>query len=65
MIRLGLIGYGYWGPRIARNFHGVSGCILAKVCDKRSDLLQRVKQEYSQVEVTSDPNDILTGRATH
>ena len=36
MIRLGIIGYGYWGPQVARNFHSLNGCELSVICDKSS-----------------------------
>lgn len=60
MIRVGLIGYGYWGPRIARNFHGLNGCELAVICDRSSDSLRRARQAHPDVSVTSDANDVLT-----
>ena len=59
MIRVGVIGYGYWGPGIVRNFHGVEGCEVAMVCDKSTSALKRAKQAYPGIEVTSDPCDIL------
>jgi predicted dehydrogenase len=59
MIRVGVIGYGYWGPGIVRNFHGVEGCEVALVCDKSTAALKRAKQAYPSVEVTSDPCDVL------
>ena len=33
VIRIGIIGYGYWGPVVARNFHNADGCQLAAICD--------------------------------
>ncbi len=60
MIRVGLIGYGYWGPRIARNFHGLNGCELSVICDRSSESLRRAKQAHPDVPVTSDANDVLT-----
>ena len=33
-VRVGIIGYGYWGPNIARNFSGLENCHLVAVCDK-------------------------------
>src|SRR5262245_7498415 len=33
MIQIGIIGYGYWGPVVARNFQNAEGCQLAAVCD--------------------------------
>jgi len=60
MIRIGLIGYGYWGPRVARNFHDVDGCELALICDKRLDVLQRAKHAFHDVQVTTDICEAIT-----
>src|SRR5271163_460206 len=60
MIRVGVIGYGYWGPGIVRNFHGVEGCEVAMVCDKSTSALKRAKQAYPSLEVTTDPCDVLS-----
>jgi predicted dehydrogenase len=42
MIKLGVIGYGYWGPNIVRNFAGHQDCKVVAVCDKNSVALARV-----------------------
>src|SRR6266478_5223624 len=59
MIRMGVIGYGYWGPQIVRNFHGTDGCEVAVVCDKSSESLRRAKQAYPHIKATTDPCEIL------
>lgn len=59
MIRLGVIGYGYWGPRIVRNFSGIDGAEVAIVCDKNPNTLKRAKQAYPQLEVTTDLCQVL------
>jgi predicted dehydrogenase len=59
MIRVGIIGYGYWGPHIARNFRGVNGCELSVICDKSADSLRRASQAHPGVTVTSDAKDVL------
>jgi hypothetical protein len=33
-LRVGVVGYGYWGPKIVRNLSGLDGCELLAVCDK-------------------------------
>ena len=53
MIRMGVIGYGYWGPQIVRNFHAAEDCEVAVVCDKSPKALRRVKQTYPGIAVTS------------
>jgi len=54
MIRIGVVGYGYWGPNIARNFHTVKDARVAVICDKRTESLTRAKQAFPDAEVTSD-----------
>jgi len=63
MIRIGVIGYGYWGPRIVRNFHGVEGAEVTVVCDKNPNTLKRAKQAYPHLEVTTDLCDVLASTA--
>ena len=59
MIRVGLIGYGYWGPNVLRNFRGVDGCEVATVCDRSPSALKRVAQAYPDIDVVSDPAEIM------
>ncbi len=54
MVRIGIIGYGYWGPQIVRNFHTAEGCEVAVVCDKSAAALNRVKHAYPTMQVSSD-----------
>ena len=42
MVKLGVIGYGYWGPNIVRNFAGHQDCKVVAVCDKNPVALARV-----------------------
>src|SRR5207249_10968307 len=60
MIRIGVIGYGYWGPNIVRNLRSLEGCQLAAVCDQNPVALQRVRQAYPDLPVTTNPYDLLT-----
>ena len=60
MIRIGVIGYGYWGPNVARNIHNVEGAQLVAICDKSLAALKRAKQAYPYIHVTSDPCEVLT-----
>ena len=59
MIRLAVIGYGYWGPNIVRNFQGVQGCSVKTVCDLSPRSLERAKKAFPSVEVTSDFQAVL------
>jgi predicted dehydrogenase len=59
MIKVGVIGYGYWGPNIVRNLHGQDHTRIEMLCDKNPDALARAKRNYPSVEVTTDPCAIL------
>jgi predicted dehydrogenase len=60
MIRIGLIGYGYWGPRLARNFHDAANCELAAISDRRPEILRRAKQAYPSVHLALDAADVVS-----
>jgi predicted dehydrogenase len=59
MIRVGVIGYGYWGPNIVRNLQGLDSASVDIVCDKSSAALARVRKAYPGISTTSDPNEVL------
>jgi predicted dehydrogenase len=59
VIKVGVIGYGYWGPVVARNFYSTDGCELAAVCDRSEAALGRAKKAFPGVAVTTDPCEIL------
>jgi len=56
---IGVIGYGYWGPNIVRNFHSTPNARVVSVCDMNPKALERVHRSYPSVAVTRDPSDIL------
>jgi predicted dehydrogenase len=62
MIKIGVIGYGYWGPNVVRNLSTQAGFQVMAVCDKGPEALRRAKQAYPAIDVTSDPATI-TGSA--
>jgi predicted dehydrogenase len=51
---IALIGYGYWGPNLARNFSEISSTRLVAVADQNEVQLERVKKRYPGVEITTD-----------
>ncbi len=58
-VRVGVIGYGYWGPNIVRNLSGLDGCDLVAVCDKSQAALKRAGRSYPGVQLTTDVSDLL------
>ena len=63
MIRVGVIGYGYWGPNIVRNLHGLESTRVEMVCDKSPSALARVRKAYPNLPSASDPLEILRSPA--
>jgi len=59
VVRVGVIGYGYWGPNIVRNLSGLENCELAAVCDKNPVALKRVTRAYPGVHATTDFTEVL------
>ena len=59
MLKLGVIGYGYWGPNIVRNFSGHKDCRVIAVCDRSSAALARAISAHPGVRATTDPDEVI------
>ena len=59
MISVGVIGYGYWGPNLVRNFAETAGARVAWVTDVRPERLALVAARYPTVRVSQDYRDML------
>ena len=59
MVRLGVIGFGYWGPNVVRNFHGMHDCQVVKICDPDPNAMRRAQAAYPGLEVTNDSCELL------
>lgn len=53
-LRIGIIGFGYWGPNLARNFDGLQDCRLVAVADRRPERLAAVREKYRDVITVTD-----------
>ena len=63
MINVGVIGCGYWGPNLIRNFEQIPHARLAAVCDRDSDRLSHVQGRYPGALATRDYQEVLANRA--
>jgi predicted dehydrogenase len=59
VLRVGVIGYGYWGPNVVRNFHSQQHSRVAMVCDQRPEALDKVVRAFPEIEVLSDMGAML------
>ena len=53
-INVGVVGCGYWGPNLIRNFHNLPDCDLLAICDLDIKRLNHIKALYPQVELDTD-----------
>ena len=59
MVRIGVIGYGYWGPNLVRNFAEVPDTQVLAVADMRSERLQLACRRYPGLQAVTDYRDVL------
>lgn len=59
MINIGVIGYGYWGPNLVRNFLECGAAEVKAVSDLRADRLKQVAGRYPAVKTTADHRELL------
>jgi predicted dehydrogenase len=59
MINIGIIGYGYWGPNLVRNFAETPGATVAAVADLDPAKLKVVQRRYPNIRVTTDVGELL------
>ena len=60
MITVGIIGYGYWGPNLARNVQENSALELKTICDSSSSALANARRRYPSIRCTEDAEDIFS-----
>jgi len=58
-IRVGIVGAGYWGPNLIRNFSDLPQSRVLGVADLKEDRLKHIKANFPQVSVTQDYKDLL------
>jgi len=57
---IGIIGFGYWGPNIVRNFSNHSECEVRYICDLGKKARDRARASYPNIDVIDDPNIIFS-----
>ncbi|MGH2575882.1 MAG: Gfo/Idh/MocA family protein [Ignavibacteria bacterium] len=63
MINIGIIGCGYWGPNLIRNFSSLRNCNVKKVCDLKPGRLEFVKKEFPFLETTKNYKNIINDKS--
>lgn len=55
-----MIGYGYWGPNVVRNFASLEGSQVLAIADLDAAARNRAQRAYPSIRVTADPGEVLT-----
>jgi predicted dehydrogenase len=63
MIRAGVIGYGYWGPNLVRNFMSAPGSAVTRVCDLREERLTPLHKLYPGLKTCNHSEDLINDPA--
>ncbi|MGZ4966185.1 MAG: Gfo/Idh/MocA family protein [Chthoniobacterales bacterium] len=60
-IAVGVIGCGYWGPNLVRNFRAVPNCSVKAMCDVNDGRLNHLRSLYPDIEGMTDHQHFLNG----
>ena len=58
-LKIGIIGYGYWGPNLARNFHEIPTADVIAVADLQEAQLERAESKFPNATMTTDYHDLF------
>jgi predicted dehydrogenase len=59
-VRVGLVGLGFWGPNLARNFDDLPGATLAWLCDSDEGRRAGVAERFPEARTTADLDELLS-----
>src|SRR5262245_61320927 len=60
-LRVGVVGCGYWGPNLIRNFNDLDQCSLQMICDASDQRLAHLRRLYPAVETSRQYEHMLNG----
>ena len=58
-VRIGLIGFGQWGPNHARNFNSIAGSQVVRICDLSEERRSMAREQFHDAETTEDAQTIF------
>ena len=60
---MGLVGYGYWGPNLVRNFHEIPTAEIAALCDLREDRLAPLARKFPSAKLTTNYEELVRDKS--
>jgi predicted dehydrogenase len=58
-VSIGVVGLGYWGPNLLRNFAALDECVVKYGCDLKRENLEKMRKNYPAVTYTEKFEDLL------
>jgi len=62
VLNIGVVGYGYWGPNVARNFHAAAGAKLVAVSDISEKRLAMAQNNFPFITAMRDPLELINSK---
>jgi predicted dehydrogenase len=62
MFNIAVVGCGYWGPNLIRNFNSLSGCKVKMACDPDNSRLEHMKSLYPAVTTTTEFDEVINDK---
>lgn len=59
-MNIAIIGFGYWGPNLVRNFFATEGCNVLMVADTREERLEILRKLYPSIQTATSIQSVLT-----
>ena len=59
MTKIGIIGVGYWGPNLVRNFDSIPDCEIVSICDLDEANLDNITNRYPYVKRYNDVDEMI------
>jgi predicted dehydrogenase len=59
VVRIGVVGLGYWGPNLARNFDSIEGCELRWLCDASEQARSKLAGAFPGARTATDLDELL------
>lgn len=59
MINIGIIGAGYWGPNVVRNFNEIDECRIVRLADLKDGRLAFIREKYPDIELTKNYKEVV------
>ena len=63
MIRVAVVGYGYWGPNLVRNFTAADGAVVETICDVSAKRLEAARKAWPSAAITTKYDDVIASDA--